>query len=534
MRRNGFIYLLLAVLMLTFSLVASAGAASEKGNTLVMAVASIPTAMDPNFSKGDIWNNLLWNIYDLPVTWKLVDGPDGVPVAEVEAAEDGLEGELLEYWERPDDSTYIMHVRKGVVSNYGNELTTDDFLWSAERALTLEQSSAAFIYTSGNIKDINDFKKIDDYTFEIHASNGPSPLLLRHLTTMHVATMDSTEAKKHATPEDPWAREWLEKNTPTFGPYYIESMTAGESMILTANPNYWRGQPYFQRIIVREVPEAANRLTMLISGDVHLVGSSLTPAQFEQIKDGNGEAVMIKTAANIYAQLDFLTTQKPFNNKLCRQAVAYIIPYEQIVEKVFLGRAKASHGQICPTYKDVLPEPWPYKYDPEMAKKLWDESGEDKAFTLSWSTANAEFYDIAILLQTELAKIGINVTLQPVNQTQYAEGRSKGLMQAFYVESSMASTDTGNSITGPYGDSPFNWAKWDDKEERDLALKYMSMVDSNPERQALLYESQRLANENVPGIMFAWKDWIVGANKDLKGFAWFPLNYTKLRMLEWK
>ena len=49
----------------------------------------------------------------------------------------------------------------------------------------------------------------------------PTTLLPSVLENAALGIFDSVEAKKHATPDDPWAREWLKTNTASFGPYTV-------------------------------------------------------------------------------------------------------------------------------------------------------------------------------------------------------------------------------------------------------------------------------------------------------------------------
>ena len=71
----------------------------------------------------------------------------------------------------------------------------------------------------------------------------------------------------HATAEDPWSHDYTNNvNAPSFGPYCLESWKKDEEFVAKANPNYYRGKPYFDRVIYRKVPQSANRLAILRTG----------------------------------------------------------------------------------------------------------------------------------------------------------------------------------------------------------------------------------------------------------------------------
>ena len=60
--------------------------------------------------------------------------------------------------------------------------------------------------------------------------------------------MDSDEAKKHATEEDPWAGEWVNHFGSWYGPYYITAWEPDVQVVLEANPNYYLEQPPIKKI----------------------------------------------------------------------------------------------------------------------------------------------------------------------------------------------------------------------------------------------------------------------------------------------
>ena len=96
----------------------------------------------------------------------------------------------------------------------------------------------------------------------------PSPVILKLMAMSYYGgPFDATEAKKHATAGDPWAKDWLKSNDAGFGPYHIVKNIPGQEMELTRNENY-QPRPPIKRILIRIVPDSATRMALLERGAV--------------------------------------------------------------------------------------------------------------------------------------------------------------------------------------------------------------------------------------------------------------------------
>ena len=75
------------------------------------------------------------------------------------------------------------------------------------------------------------FEAVDDHTFRIHFIR-KDKLTLPDLAVNIPVIMNSKLAKAHATPKDPWAQEWLERNEAGSGAFKVESWNPGQELIL--------------------------------------------------------------------------------------------------------------------------------------------------------------------------------------------------------------------------------------------------------------------------------------------------------------
>lgn len=360
-----------------------------------------------------------------------------------------FEGRLAESWDYDAKSlTWTMHLRHGVKSCAGNTLTADDVVYTFARGKSVSGAAPIgwFLSAVGSIdgftpdvfKDKNDkaahalndaVVKVDDYTVRFKQS-GPNALFLPALTIFGLLIFDKTEMMKHATDADPWSHDYVNNvNAPGFGAYCVEKWAKSDQMVFKANPDYYRGKPAIDRVIMKKVPQNANRVVILRSGQAQLV-EHLTPKDYSTLRGAAGVTVGgISGNENLFVHMNFKTP--PFDNIKLRQAIAYAIPYDQIIKTGYYGQAKKWDGVIPSSYPGYHASATPYTYDPAKAAALLAEAGYPKgaglekfatAFRLAYvSEKETTLGPVATLVQNALTAIGVPATLDPIPQTQYGD-----------------------------------------------------------------------------------------------------------------
>ena len=106
------------------------------------------------------------------------------------------------------------------------------------------------------------FEVRDEYTFAINMP-APSPMTLDTMALINNALLDPEEVKANATAEDPWATNWLKRNTAGLGPYKLVKNEPGVEVVLEARKDHWRGAPFFERVVFKFVPNEADRVLLL-------------------------------------------------------------------------------------------------------------------------------------------------------------------------------------------------------------------------------------------------------------------------------
>ncbi|MEZ5099086.1 MAG: ABC transporter substrate-binding protein [Thermoleophilia bacterium] len=410
------------------------------------------TASQPELQEMHL--NLLERLVDYP----LVDNGEGVLEPQYAVGPDGYAPRLAESWTSQANAdgtvTWTFKLRQGAKSCAGNEFTADDVIYSWQRGKSITGASP-LVWFLGNVSAIFDLsavapvgdgdevtdedkvlkdteiKKVDDYTVQFTQLNA-NEMFPRVLAITFLGPFDSKVMQENATEDDPWAHGYTDtKNAPGFGPYCVTEYTKGTQVVLEANPGYWRGQPQFTKITIRKVPQSANRVGAIKSGDADVI-TSLTPQEIADVRQSDNVSVL-GWQNNKGLSLGFSYNFEPWNlpgNEKLRQAVAYALPYDDIIAQDFGGDAIKWNGHCPPRYYGYAEQPG-YSTDIEKAKALLAEAGYPEGKGLEQYADGLKIFYVAERanvvepivnrIRTSLASIGINITLNPISSAEYAD-----------------------------------------------------------------------------------------------------------------
>ena len=144
------------------------------------------------------------------------------------------------------------------------------------------------------------------------------------------------------------------------------------------------------------------------------LASVLTADELNQIEES---CDIYSSAQNLVQVLGLNNEVAPFDNQKVREAVNYAIDKDEIIETAAAGKASKLYSAFSPALKDYyndLGETYPY--DVDKAKELLKEAGYEDGFDLKITVPSDYKYhmDTAELIQAQLGKVGINVTLDPI------------------------------------------------------------------------------------------------------------------------
>ena len=416
-------------------------------------VVAVP-ALTPSYGGQDGGNALSLEAFEINANTQagLVRNPyiPGKSPSTVVQDFNNFEGYLAESWDvSPDGRTYTFHLRHGLLSQVGNELNADDVLWSFERKFATSTRSGS-VFAPAFTDPATQLAKIDDYTVAF-TLNQPSYgfTFLGLLANLNGHIYDSDYLKQHETAEDPYAIAWSRTNSGWgYGPYRIASEIPDQEMVLEANPNYALGPPAIKRVTLRVVPDPGTRASLVMSGDVD-AAEGIKPA--DQVMLAGADGVLVPEADALeFVDLTLVTNKAPFDDEKVRQAMAWAVPYDQIIQQVYAGRAARMVGSVNPVTKGYSTEGLPtYDFDPAQARQLLAEAGHPDgiSFELAVSNAVPDLIDAAVLMKSYAAEAGIDITISQQPVAAFSQGRQEATFQALMYRNRMQTQSPTYALT---------------------------------------------------------------------------------------
>ena len=383
-------------------------AAPALAQTLVVAALKTPGGVDGDALKPGT-QNAVTQVYEGLTAYARTVDADGVGRLDFTK----VVPHLAEGWTvTPDGRTYVFTLRKGVRSFFGNEMTAADVVWGWEKSIA-QKRTGLFI---ANVTGVEKIEALDTHVVRF-SLRAPSMVFLHLLTNYVPAIYDSTEVRKHATPEDPWALRWIDANTAGFGPYHMESVRQGEQAIFVANPNYFGGAPHYKRVVYREIPSGSSRYQLLLAGQAQWI-EELTHKQVADLRrDRRVKVVGVEGTAMASVRMN--TRFKPFDDVRVRRAMALATDYDGINAAVFEGlatRPRSIVPPIIPGHLASLPLVQP---DAARAKALLAEAGYPNGFDTEivsyvlpqWGAAVQGFLG-AVGIRAKLSQLQVQAVVQ--------------------------------------------------------------------------------------------------------------------------
>jgi peptide/nickel transport system substrate-binding protein len=431
--------------------------------TLVVAVADLPTGLEPVRNMGNPGTRITYSVFDTLIRRDFLSAPGGAGAKLVPS--------LATEWKRNSPSELIVTLRQGVKFHNGDELTADDvaFTFSEERMW----GEKPMIPDAKNYFGVlSAVEAVDKYTVRFQ-TRVPDVLLEQRL-----ASWASWIVNKRAYQE--LGIDQFALHAVGTGPYKMRSYTADSAIVLDAFDDYWMGKPTAKSVEFREVPEVATRVAGLISNEFDII-TNLPPEQIETLSSYDNIEARSVVLAN--AHLLTYNMQDPvMADKRIRQALNLAIDRQTLVDSIWEGQAVVPPGHNFPEYGDMfIAEGHEMRFDPEKAKQLLAEAGYAGQPIVYRTLPN--YYTGAMAAAEILIEmwkaVGINAQLQVVeNFDQMADGMQIG--------------NTSNSIRIP---DPLGslWVSWGPNASPQVSKQWL------PESAAKFNEAGRkLEGETDP------------------------------------
>lgn len=494
--------------------------AQDASKTLIVAGPRTPESLDQEYPPTEAVHEVRRNVYErlLGYASKI---EDGIKYEDFNK----IEGALAETWELAADKKSItFHLRKGVKSSAGNELTADSVMWSFERGWNLKSNFHWYMTQILKIESFEEaFQKIDDYTVKVSVPN-QSPLLERIWINSDLGILDAVEMKKHVTSDDPWGGRWLASHSASFGPYYVTKYSPGQEVVYESNKDYYRGPAKLEKVIFREMPTSSNRVAALQAGSVD-VAEYLLPRELNLI--GKSPNVKVwQVFGNFIHRVEMNNTTMPFDNPKVRQALNYLVPRDQILKAVYFDTARPTKSPISEIYPGFTDDFFTYNTDVDQAKALLKEAGFPDGFRteLGYRTGDQIEEEIAVILKSSFAKAGVDVTLSKLPASTLVERYTKGEIPMYFFRD-MAIVPDAAYVANLWLNSKslIDYSRFQNDEVDQLINTALTSVDE-PKRLEAMKKVQQITVEKAPWVFLFNPGYQLATSAKIKGYSWYTPN----------
>jgi peptide/nickel transport system substrate-binding protein len=345
-------------------------------------------------------------------------------------------GELASDIKRSDDGlTYTFNLRDGVKFHDGRVLSSADVKYTLDLVFSSNFAKSASFYEGAGADKHSLIKSVeapDGRTIVITLIK-PWVGLLSNLVAIAIIAQGSYESQK--------------THPVGTGPFKFINYDETQSVCdVEAFPEYWEGASKLQSVRVRVLSEMNALQAELQSGrlDIAPMPTSLTPDAIRRLEQDPNLQVKAFPGSNV-ALLTINTSSAPMDNVKVRQAVAYAIDRESLLNKLVLGLGKIAHS-IIPEESWAYSAGHTYSFDPAKAKQLLDEAGFrdpdgdgprlrfDKPLIFKLSGSSLAGRQYAGVIQNNLKQVGIPMEIQTQEQNAFFDDLRRGNFQIAYSQ----------------------------------------------------------------------------------------------------
>lgn len=502
----------------------AAPAELPKEKILVVAVDGDVDTFDPCCTVGSKTSQTtIQNTFDQLTQYAQVEKtlPDGQKYLTVDTSK--IMGMLAESWEQ-DGKVVTFRLRKGLKFHNGNPITAQVVVDGYKRIFE-QQGMSSFLLTMGSVTKPDQFAALDDLTVKMTMTTENNLVNLNNV--MHnTSTVDPLEVQAHKTDTDPWAGAFFKKTLATgSGPFSLEEYVAGDRIVLKAWDAYPAGRAKLDKVIIKVIPDAAQRVLLLKRGEVDMIMVPPIKDLADLAKDPNIKVVSVPSNDNRMVEMN--NAIAPFDNKLVRQAVAYAVPYDTLLKEVWMGYAQPLRSPIASGTPTSDFSFWKYNTDLEKAKAKLAEAGFPNGEGLppikfSIRIGAEEDERAAVFIQDALAKIGMKVDIEKLAFAAFQEQEAKRSLQ-FWIDTWLSwVNDPYYHLSWIYSStSPLVYTNYKNEEVDSLITKFTLWGGSQEERDAASRRIQELIVDDAPIVYLLAPNFNVAMRSNVSGYVYF-------------
>lgn len=462
----------------------------KRGGILRLTDPEDPRTLDP--ARG--YDTVSWSFEQMLFN-TLVDYDEGTTIVP----------ELATAWSTsPDGRVVAFTLRRDVRFSSGRPFAAADVKFSIERLLrpSIHSQGAEFFqgidgvpeYLAGGASGVRGIRvpAPDRVEFVLKAVD---PLFL-HKLTMPFASVVDREAVERFGDED------FARHPAGTGAFVLTEWTYGQRMTLGRNEVYFRpGLPHLDGVDVTIGVSPQLAWLKYQRGEVDLAG--IPSAEFQRVQGDARYRPLILSRTTLRTQyLGLDCVVPPFDRPAVRQAMNLAIDKHRLLE-LLDGQGVVASGILPPDMPGAMPVDG-YPFDPDAARARLAEAGLAGGFTTTlWASRDEGSMRLAQSMQQDLRRIGVTLTLKPVDFPALIEAiRREGMVPIFLLGWEADFPDPSNFLTvllHSRSRDTNNNTFYANPEVDRLLDKAEPLLDQK-RRFALFHRAERLVMRDAPWV----------------------------------
>jgi ABC-type transport system substrate-binding protein len=293
------------------------------------------------------------------------------------------------------------------------------------------------------------------------------------------------------------------------GPFRL-SRQDDQIAVLTAFPQYYRGRPSVDQIEISTYPTQRKAWAALMRGDVDMLHEvSREAAEFVQAES---TVKSYSFRRPYYTSLVFNVRHENLKNVEVRKAINEALDRAALIRDGLSGRGTPADGPIWPEHWAYSAPAGTFAFNPDAARARLDAAGFKTrqradgnmpsrfAFTCL-VLEDARFERLAVLVQKELADVGIDMKLMTLKQPQMEARLSSGDFDAFLFEMFGRSLSWVYEFWHAHDQAHFN----DGYRAADAILDRIRAARSDEQIRAGMADLARIFHDDPPAAFIAWQ-----------------------------
>lgn len=475
----------------------------KKEKTIIVAQAGKPKSLDPY-----MYNEIPGLFVDKQIFNSLLSTDD----------KGNIIPELAEKFEYVNDKEIKFQLKKGVKFHNGEELKSQDVLFSVNR---MKEKAGSKVM----VGDIDKVEIIDDYNFSIKLNKPSSAILftLAHPLTSILNEKDTMDKKGDITISPVGT-----------GPFKFVSWGDGEKIQLVANENYFKGKPAIDKLTFSSIPEGSSRVAALEAGEID-IAVGIAPVDNQTIS-GNSKLTLVSEPTTSTEFISLSQKKPELQIREVRQAINYAIDKQSIIDSIYLGAGKVANTIVNPqvfgSYQDIKG----IEYNPEKAKELLKSVGKDKGLKFKiWTNDTAVRVQSAQIIQANLKEVGIESEIETLEWGAYLQRSALG-EHDLLLGGWISGTSDSDIVLYPLihtesAGAGGNRAYYSNKEVDKLIEEGRMVTDPEGRKEAYKKVQIILATE-MPVVPLFYKNENIGLSKKVKNFKYSATTMHSLYSLD--